>query len=1142
MPGAETPSSFRQGLHDWSTVALAELRSVRRLARTWVFLGLGIAVMGTTYYFHSYFHHSFPGAISRWDLLPRFWWGDINNYVLWLFMAAVVFLAFDTRHRDEQSGIFEALDSRPVSNLGLFAGRMCGVAIVALAALFAVSVLLQVAVTVGGAIGWAVYPIEPVAMLTFLVVDAVPALVAWSAVVLLLVAVLGNRLVVAIVALALLGLHMWAQAHVPVYLLPAISLLHIHDNWASDLAPRFADAQTYLHRGSLLLVAGGLLAWAAALHGRFDGFSRASRGVYGALFVVLGIGGIAMVALRCIGELDLRAAWQTAHQRALDIQTPHVRHVSGIVHINPGRELDLDLEMQLRAPSHADLPNLVFSFNPGLEVAALRVDDQATSFSHELGLLNVELPEPIAAGSPVTVALQAKGLPDTEFAYFDSGLDWRLKTSRNQILRLGTSAGIFGSRYVALMPALRWLPVPGPNLDQASRGNLPTIDLSVAVPDGWLVAGPGRRETDDAGHFRFRPGAPVPEIGIIAGRFERRAIRIADIDFELLFHPDHLGNVAVLADTRERLESRLAELLRQAEELGMPYPYDGFSLVEAPAYLREYGGGWTLDSVMELPGVLLLREHGFPYANFRLEGHANEWESLAQLKWAILQMWFHTPNPGANAAESLGRHLTTFQTHAMGPAASALDEVVEELAASLLDENSIPFRRSYNVYDFDLDDDIGARLFPIARFLTVSTRTHFAGFGPIMVVPGRPRTWERMLGASLADLDMQREPAAALEARSLRVEAAFRSIGDSVGHRPTAAFLAALRSRHSGAPFDANDFDDAAAQAGIDLGALLGDWIGEVALPGFVTSRARVAEIADTEGNVRYETRVHVRNSEPVPGLVRLSTGGYEPTATDPVQIPGNTTMELGMVTDEAPTQLWLRPYLALNRAMVWIDIVTETSAPNPTVTGPLTGARPSLWMPQIEGIVVDDLDPGFTVERRKGQREVPERSRQAFGGNDPDLDQGLSVEPTTPGEWYRVTYPTSWGRYRHTVAGASAGDGSQVAQFAADLPVSGRWRLDFYLPDPRPPGWAFEGRRSYATLGNFDMKLLADGETTPLSFDGAVARTGWNKIEEFEFATTEVRLEISTRTDGEMVIADAIRWVPLEATGTVAPDESGDR
>lgn len=56
MLGTVTPLSFRQALHEWFAVALAELRSVRRLARTWMFLGLGIAVMGTTYAYYSYLH------------------------------------------------------------------------------------------------------------------------------------------------------------------------------------------------------------------------------------------------------------------------------------------------------------------------------------------------------------------------------------------------------------------------------------------------------------------------------------------------------------------------------------------------------------------------------------------------------------------------------------------------------------------------------------------------------------------------------------------------------------------------------------------------------------------------------------------------------------------------------------------------------------------------------------------------------------------------------------------------------------------------------------------------------------------------------------------------------------------------------
>lgn len=70
MPNAATPSSFRQGLQDWLAVAFAELRSVRRLARTWVFLGLGIAVMGTTYTYYSYLHATLASLSG--NTLPRF--------------------------------------------------------------------------------------------------------------------------------------------------------------------------------------------------------------------------------------------------------------------------------------------------------------------------------------------------------------------------------------------------------------------------------------------------------------------------------------------------------------------------------------------------------------------------------------------------------------------------------------------------------------------------------------------------------------------------------------------------------------------------------------------------------------------------------------------------------------------------------------------------------------------------------------------------------------------------------------------------------------------------------------------------------------------------------------------------------------
>ncbi len=127
---------------------------------------------------------------------------------------------------------------------------------------------------------------------------------------------------------------------------------------------------------------------------------------------------------------------------------------------------------------------------------------------------------------------------------------------------------------------------------------------------------------------------------------------------------------------------------------------------------------------------------------------------------------------------------------------------------------------------------------------------------------------------------------------------------------------------------------------------------------------------------------------------------------------------------------------------------------------------------------------------------------------------------------------PSSCGKYRHTVAGSLSGDGASVATFSAQLPAPGRWRLDYHLPDRHLPalaGYPASAGTLFGSLGSFDMKLVADGEQIPIEFDGKAAEIGWNNLGEFEIDSPLVRVMVSSRTDGEMVIADAIRWLPVE-------------
>ena len=1127
-------------LNVWLAVATAEMRSARRLARTRVFVALGIAAMLGTYGYYSFLHAQFSTYLMTVGyLLPRFSTAYFHSYVLWFCMAALVFLAFDVHVRDRRERIDAVIDSRPVSNVALLGGRLAALVLVAMLSLLAALVLVQTVGMVARTLDWpAGDPLQPLSTILFLFVDGVPALVLWCAIVFFLAVALRNRVAVVAVALALLVAHMWSYPLVPAYLVPAVSLLHVHDNWVSDLAPRLVDSQTLLQRVSMLLIAMALLLWAAAMHSRDDGHSRYRRLLAGVLLSALGAAGVSAGVLRCIDGVQLRETWLEAHEVARTDMLPVVERIEGEVRIDPGESLGLDVKMHLQIPPEGGLEELVFSFNPGLRVDELRLDGARPRFRHANGLLTVEQSVPLPAGSKATLALRAGGVPDPRFAYLDSAVDWWVEPRGNGILSLGTEAGIFESSYVALMPGLRWLPVPGPNFT-APRRHFPAIDLTVEVPDGWLVAGPGRREVTGGGsRFRFRPAAPVSQVGLFAARFERHAMEVEGVQFELLLHPAHTRNVAWLADTGELLRSRLQETLEGAAGFGIPYPYGGFSVVEVPSHLRGYGGGGSLDTVMALPGLLLLKEHGFPYARFQ-RLHDPDLSSgfpggLAELKLQSLEVMFSNPNASSNALRGFVRHLVTFQTAAEGRGAAGLDYVSAVLVAELLrdpEADRLGEVGIFTAHDHDIEAGFGANIAQMIEGMASSGASGRSGFLPLWF----PQTaaWERALESPLGDLDPTRDPKRAIRALKLRGDAVARSVVDGLGRERAAALLGELRRRHAGGRYDAGDFAQAAIAAGADVEPIVGDWLNEAGLPGFLASGARVTRVSDDAGGEpRYEVRVHVHNGEATPGLVRLGQGYYPGVEdSDPVRVPGNSTVEIGLVTGKPPAQLWLHPYLSLNRISVGIALPSEVGEEN---VQPFVGARSSSWMPPAPlGLVVDDLDPGFTVEESgDGEPRPAGGASTASAVWNVEFDQGLPAYSRRPGEWSRASIPSGWGKYRHTVVGSLPGDGAAVAVFEAQLPAPGRWRLDYHLPDRQMPDlgrWSVPGRVLFGALGAFDMKLVADGEQIPIEFDGGAAEAGWNNLGEFEIVSPRVRVMVSSRTDGEMVIADAIRWLPAE-------------
>jgi len=1140
---------------NWSmmfAVARAEMRSNRRLFRYWLFAVLavfiGIVMFGQFTFLHGMFSHlsATVGAMG-----PRYLISAVGVYLTLVFLVGLIFLAFDVRARDERDHMAEVLDSKPLTNAEFLLGKVFGLVLLSWMPVLFIAVLFQgfglIAASSGLPIGDAV---EPRSLIGFLL-QMLTALTLWCAAIVFVAVLVRNRLAVAAIILGLLGLQIWAFFKVPLYLGPMVSILPSFDI-ASDILPQFVPEGEWIRILAHWVMAAALISFALAVHPRRDDSTTTRNVGVGVLCVAFAAGLMSVYFWQAYALFDQQDTWRAAHEAQQDQPRPDMQRISGVVVFDPGSSVNLDLDLTMR--SDEPLDTLLFSLNPGLNVDEIQIAGSTVPYIHDNGLLVVTPAQSLQPGSDLTINLTASGSPDTFFGYLDTFFNFlRGDFSSGQLGMLGIQTSVFDSKFVAMMPGAHWLPSTGTDVPQSDPRKHPhdyyLLDLEVETPADWLVAGPGRRQdvssNGDTRRVRFNPDLPVPHVGLIASEFERREMTVDDVTFEVLFHPDHTRNLEFFAEAVEPMKDRISEVFRAAKSMGLPYPYDNVTLVETPNVLRGYGGGWRMDTVQAMPGVMMIRENSFPTSRFDViyanERQAAEIEDSTEGgipadKLKNLERYFENDFSGGNVFTGVSRNFLQFQTSAVGEGALALNFILDELTSRLLTG-----KRGY-FSAHELDESMNLVMGQVIRDM-VSGRPDSIAQSVQRVATDRPSVWDRALGRSLASLEPNDDPRQSLNVLAMKSEAIANSMLDGLGREKTAALLSQLVREFRGKHFHVTDFYRIATDQGIDLQAIAGDWLYDSALPGFLASSVTSVRLTDDElGNPRYQTRVHVRNDEATPGLLKLNYQWYADKRnqawdnTGPIRIAANSSVEIGIVASSPLRQLFLAPYLSLNRQDLKLSM-KRVNSEQVVDEEQLIGAIPSQWQPRVtDDIVVDDLDSGFTVINNSSSTAEMNRTGGPFGNSfTVDMDQGLPEFKAMFGRsemWSRSTYNESWGKYRHTHALISSGTDNQRAAFTTELPHAGRWRLSYYLglqSGKKSRNGNRPGIRGLTNsmLGEFDIVLITSDEKQDIEFDGKAAQPGWNDLGEFQLPAGETRLEISNMTTGFVVIADAIRWRP---------------
>ena len=914
------------------------------------------------------------------------------------------------------------------------------------------------------------------------------------------------------------------------------------------------------------------------LYRRQDVFVRRNviAGSVGGIVLVLCISTTTTFAIEHASKLK---HWMDGRELDTVLMTPQVdfANLNAQVVLEPARKLTVKTELKVSVITETVNDVLILWLNPGFSVTDVKVDGVEAGFELDrLGALRVELAERLEQGQEVQLSLSYQGKPDLDYGYFDSSTDVTKIPLWDQLLSyFGYVHGVFSSNFVALPQEVNWLPSPFlPLYEQRVRRDFFDSHIILTLPTTWEAALPGRKVVEveeilqeQVKIYEFISDTPVSSVGLYAGPLIALGQEINGINFEVLLSEQQQTRHGMISESLDALTGALAEQLDANLTDGFELPCSNYRFIAIPNRLRVYGGGTFLNLLLSDKCTYLLREFDFFAIDWQsaIPPQLDTWGlSRADYFVQIIKNYFRFSFQGTNFELDLYNNYWDYELGIVGPDAEPLSLILAYL-------NDLVWYASMEGFS-------ASGYFPKAMGRKQnSSQQQFFGYGGVVNVDIAQYRLLQVIKPMIRHIDLiervvtqnlytdelqqvalsasiQQTLAADLDpflVETLRLRCAHLSfqLFQILGKDGAKLLFDELLARYRYSNFRVEDLYATSADLGFPVEELLGNWFAGNEQPNYKFSTAQTyRRKASDDVEEEFQTYFHVMNQGKGTGVFRTSVttelGGfgtydvqagaefsyvsvdarYGASGTGPVVFlePGQA-VEVGIVSEREPMRVLVQPLnvsVGGGRVAVPTKLIEDTRNIDPNRLVEFHGFRPSTWIPQhIEtGIVVDDLDPAFSVENGKHVNDVK--------------------------TWRRVDYPSAWGSSRRTMVFCESTNPKSI-EFQTNLPNAGVWSLEFHLPDLRglfgdyQQGFLPRGRIGTGGGSLFFWQSIAGDYTFSLDsgdFSKVVEVSindsdfGWIRITQAHLDNGNAVVSVKPRSTDGKLFGDAIRWVPVDA------------
>ncbi|MFK5855324.1 MAG: hypothetical protein QM503_04270 [Bacteroidota bacterium] len=797
--------------------------------------------------------------------------------------------------------------------------------------------------------------------------------------------------------------------------------------------------------------------------------------------------------------------------------------------VHSDKEIEVKANLIIRNNNSKSIDTLIFSLNPSLKVTSVEINDTSVLFTRELQLLKIVMPMAITHNEKKHLAINYIGTIDENTCFLDQDLEEYKDNFSFVIFRIKKRYSYLTEDFVLLTRESLWYPIAGvgysSNNPLSYNPEFTNYSLRISTNEKLHAISQGAMVTSDPGVFQFSTDVPLPQISLLIGDYINYTVNVDSIDYTIFTIAGNDYYKEYFTDINDSLPGVIRELKNEYEtQLGFTYPFKRFSIAEVPIQFALNKHVWSLTSDAVQPEIIFYTEKGVVLEETDFKKRINRTEKLMnrnkeevsplELQSRIFKRFargnFMAPHSEWYMFDGMDRNTLsifpnyiTFITSLNSKKWPALNL---SLQAYLKERYSNPIS-SYRWYFTDLSESEKMNL-----ELKKNSLADFAN------LPPNPDNNNEKFSLSELILTKGEYLFAVLRARYGDEE--FNSLLDEliVSNRHKQIKLLSIDSAMVG-KFEESIIDD------------VNDWYYGTNLPGFLIKDIETYKVIVDE-NTKYQIKFKVANPEDTDGIITINIDLYDPndqkrnTDNPPdfskkIHIPANSAKEVGFIFGTEPERMNIYTHISLNLPNNLIyDFGSFNETKKTTVFDDIKSCDLFDNLLTKGEIVVDNEDSLFSyyhVSKKSYLKKLIDSKK--------DVGHGISKIRwwNPPTEWEKILRSGFYGKYVRSALYTRSDYEGRTATWIA--PIKHGAYYDVYCHIEK----INIGRRRNAKKADYNFTVFHEGGFEQINLTDSDLDNGWNYLGTYFITPSTAKVELSNKSVGAMVFADAIKWIENE-------------